>query len=1195
MAGLILKIGGDVKDAQAALKLIVSDSEKVASKVSTAFGRTPIPTQNIANYNAAINSLKQNVSNLKFTLPDLPKLDTEIDLNTAPAIASLKSVVAEARTTEAKVISLFSTPLQVPVNLDTTNAKTALKSIVTSAQGTKGELESVFRAAVLPTTTIDKYSAAITALKTNINSVSFAKLSNVPPVSIPVKVEKVIPQEIKVDTSKAIGNLSELNTVIKSSEVEIEKLAAVSGQPLNSASIDKYTAAINSLKTTVAGSKIIPVVPSFDASSLSLENAIQKLDNFHRALNNATDPAAIKLYEQAIASLETHIAKLNALKSGKPIIDLTGVQAQVAPASAAISNLVAQIEGLRSKALQKLNLLSTETDIVNIRKLEGEINVLLTEITRLGNSGKSLSGLSASLAGLNIPLNNIQQYNAAVTALKQNLSSVKMTVIPVIPNIPTIAPQKVSVDFTDIQKQAAPAIAAISSLGDSIETLRAKLLAKKQFLITETDINKVALLNKEIDLLAAEITRLNNVGKVGFDAFGNKIVRTTSEIDLLATQIKKGTGSFTVFGKAGKLTGSTLGSLTGVLNTTRSSVATIVPQTSKLTSGFLSVASGAKGAFSILRQAAFIIPGMGIAGLIGGLSNLVAGLFKTGSAASEAFEKLKELIKPIQELKDAAASESSGEIAKVQALSNAVLDQTKSYGERNNALSQLKKINESYFGDLTLEAAHLALLKTRVDEYTAAIINEAVIKKFKDKIADITLAVSEQRPALTKAVLEVEKYKKAVQKASEVKIIPTGAQVQAVSPQASINLQKANKNLEEQSDIANEARSAMALLKRELQLAVNESLKFRPLEVVKPEATKATSDEFNKIISKAKEVASFLKSHSIYQVTYQFDPTADKQAEFKKAQKFLDDVSNQRLKLRTDLAFDPLSEPPQIREFQEDIDPVLEGLRKGIIIKPISFEVPTSLSLNLQANELDRDLARVQKAFTDIGAKLPELNFEAPPAFNFNVAIDSLRKYFQTAKTITNDELFALVEAHKRGIESINEAIKGLTVEGISSFAEQLGGVLAGGDLLKGFQAFANVIAGGVQAIGKQLISLGVTAALAKGALEKLFTNPALMIAAGVALVAVGAALRQTLSGGLPGLEHGGLVSAPVMALIGEGSGTSRHNPEVIAPLDKLKSMLADLGGNRQMQPVLIRSRIRGKDIVLSTSRTSRSQGRLGA
>lgn len=42
---------------------------------------------------------------------------------------------------------------------------------------------------------------------------------------------------------------------------------------------------------------------------------------------------------------------------------------------------------------------------------------------------------------------------------------------------------------------------------------------------------------------------------------------------------------------------------------------------------------------------------------------------------------------------------------------------------------------------------------------------------------------------------------------------------------------------------------------------------------------------------------------------------------------------------------------------------------------------------------------------------------------------------------------------------------------------------------------------------------------------------------------------------------NGGLVSGPTYALIGEGAGTSKNNPEVVAPLNKLRGMIADTNG----------------------------------
>ena len=66
---------------------------------------------------------------------------------------------------------------------------------------------------------------------------------------------------------------------------------------------------------------------------------------------------------------------------------------------------------------------------------------------------------------------------------------------------------------------------------------------------------------------------------------------------------------------------------------------------------------------------------------------------------------------------------------------------------------------------------------------------------------------------------------------------------------------------------------------------------------------------------------------------------------------------------------------------------------------------------------------------------------------------------------------------------------------------------------------------------------------------------------------------------------QGGLVSGPVMGLVGEGSGTSAFNPEVISPLDKLMSMM---GGDR----VTVSGRIQGDNIVLISDKATISRER---
>jgi len=73
---------------------------------------------------------------------------------------------------------------------------------------------------------------------------------------------------------------------------------------------------------------------------------------------------------------------------------------------------------------------------------------------------------------------------------------------------------------------------------------------------------------------------------------------------------------------------------------------------------------------------------------------------------------------------------------------------------------------------------------------------------------------------------------------------------------------------------------------------------------------------------------------------------------------------------------------------------------------------------------------------------------------------------------------------------------------------------------------------------------------------------------------------------GIPGFASGGLVTGPVLGMVGEGPGTSMSNPEVIAPLDKLKSMIG--GGN-----ITVSGMIRGNDILISNERSLLDRNRI--
>lgn len=106
-----------------------------------------------------------------------------------------------------------------------------------------------------------------------------------------------------------------------------------------------------------------------------------------------------------------------------------------------------------------------------------------------------------------------------------------------------------------------------------------------------------------------------------------------------------------------------------------------------------------------------------------------------------------------------------------------------------------------------------------------------------------------------------------------------------------------------------------------------------------------------------------------------------------------------------------------------------------------------------------------------------------------------------------------------------------------------------------------------------------------KKALKQLMIQLAVMTAINFLLGGKGFSLGDAFSKAktsILGLASGGLVTGPTMALVGEGAGTTASNPEVVAPLDKLKGMINGSGGVQQVE---VYGRISGNDIFISNQR----------
>jgi hypothetical protein len=118
--------------------------------------------------------------------------------------------------------------------------------------------------------------------------------------------------------------------------------------------------------------------------------------------------------------------------------------------------------------------------------------------------------------------------------------------------------------------------------------------------------------------------------------------------------------------------------------------------------------------------------------------------------------------------------------------------------------------------------------------------------------------------------------------------------------------------------------------------------------------------------------------------------------------------------------------------------------------------------------------------------------------------------------------------------------------------------------------------------------SLIVTATATDAFKKSLLKNPKAAAVAGAVAVTAGLATRAIIEKG-PRFANGGIVSGPTLGLVGEYPGAST-NPEVIAPLDKLQSMLGGMGTGDN--GFIAETRVSGRDLALVLSRYNKDAQR---
>jgi hypothetical protein len=191
----------------------------------------------------------------------------------------------------------------------------------------------------------------------------------------------------------------------------------------------------------------------------------------------------------------------------------------------------------------------------------------------------------------------------------------------------------------------------------------------------------------------------------------------------------------------------------------------------------------------------------------------------------------------------------------------------------------------------------------------------------------------------------------------------------------------------------------------------------------------------------------------------------------------------------------------------------------------------------------------------------------------------------QIKEQVTNRAKLALLEVQELASTMFTQLQQQLITDFASGIGEAIGNAIGGGTL--GLQkVFKNIL----QTIGQFMVSLGSQMLTADRLIKlaKTLFGTELGTGAIIALIAGGGLLKGlagTLFNQTPKFANGGIVSGPTLGLMGEYAG-ARSNPEVIAPLSKLKDLLGGGGGS-----VIPDVKILGEDIYISFNRYKKRTG----
>jgi hypothetical protein len=595
----------------------------------------------------------------------------------------------------------------------------------------------------------------------------------------------------------------------------------------------------------------------------------------------------------------------------------------------------------------------------------------------------------------------------------------------------------------------------------------------------------------------------------------------------------------------------------------------------------------------------------GFAGMTGAIylaSSVIIALFTAWDNGMISFGKSSKMA---EDYSKGLATTYSTEIVKLKALYNISTDVTKSMGSRLEAAKALKEEYPGLLGKYSDEDIALGKAKSSYDKLTTTIINYSRAKAAEGILTGIA---AERLPLEIERTELLAKQRKAAGKDIEYTITSEGKRV-AIGNK-SVRLLK--ENAEAQAKINKKAAPYVKILE-DTAIAEIELEKFRA-KAAKGKTSVGTLEDPNIKLLQAKQ--KYYKDDLLMSASFEQEilgkqrDLAVKQAELEKKNgtyiQTIRDTYNQLIlnsqaetgrkiiEEQHKLGVEENKEHEKIVKEQEKRDKEAYALLVANknrelqnTLDAIKIESDAKQRLHKKSASLtQQDLMDEKEALLEVAAA----GFYT--AEQFDKIVDAMVR--------VDAKIKGSATVWEETTRAMDNTIKSFITDSLFALGESIGKVFAG-ENVDAIDVFGTLIADALQSLGKQLIAFGVAKLAAWEALK----NPtpagaALAVAAGIAAVAAGAALKSSLTNAkstesnfsrgknsnMPRkFADGGIISGPTYGLMGEYPG-AKSNPEVVAPLDKLKDMIGGGGAGTFM--------LRGQDLLLSVNRAQKASNLKG-